>query len=102
MKGPKLFSGYEFYFTGEHQSRPSKQDLEQLIHISGGIVLAKDPRSCLSHKSTPPYHTCTGSQNVVLVMGNSQMDSENCSTECILQVYPSWIFDCLSEFRLLL
>ncbi|CAI8041000.1 hypothetical protein GBAR_LOCUS22785 [Geodia barretti] len=102
----QLFSGCEFFLTGDLcQPLPSKLDLEHLIKMAGGTVLDVDPRnSSLSEHLIHPYHAASSSSYLIVLASGPTFcpDTQKYTTPCIFQVSPSWIFDCLSEFKLLL
>jgi BRCA1-associated RING domain protein 1 len=103
----QLFSGCEFFFMGDFcHPLPSKLDLEHLIKMAGGTVLDVDPRnSSLSEEHLiHPYHPASSSNYLILLASGPAFcpDTQKYSTPCVFRVPPSWIFDCLSEFKLLL
>ena len=67
-------------------------------------MLGVDPRSTgnLSENAIPSYNDSSGSSSVILLVNTSSTDTQNCSTTDFFRVSPSWIFDSLSEFKLLL
>lgn len=67
-------------------------------------MLGVDPRSTgnLSEHTIPSYNDSSGSSSVILLVNSSSTETQNYSTTDFFRVSPSWIFDSLSEFKLLL
>ena len=101
---PQLFNGCEFFFYGEFvPPHPSKEELVRLVMVAGGSVLSREPRNGDRAYTICPYHAKPGSR----LLSSSFISVSSCSTlplkgkSTTFQVSPTWIFDCLSQFKLM-
>ncbi|XP_076094302.1 BRCA1-associated RING domain protein 1-like [Mytilus galloprovincialis] len=102
---PKLFDGYQFYFSGNFEyPTPQKEDLIELVKSGGGQILTREPK--LDHIPkipTVPYHAPnTGplSKCYIFVVHDNNSHNELIRKEKIGSVSVAWILDCIGLFQI--
>ena len=88
-----------FFFGGEYYPpNPSKHDLEELVKAAGGTVCSYGSTDYTKSTCILKIH-----KYIILVTTDCFIKTQkNISPYIVLNVSPMWIFNCLSEFKLLM
>ncbi|XP_055950344.1 BRCA1-associated RING domain protein 1-like isoform X2 [Argiope bruennichi] len=104
QKRPPLFDGFYFYLHGTFCSpTPSREDLCNLIHLGGGKVLSREPRTDAIDTFMIPYHAIESpmedTSHVILYQEKPPREKHVRSGHiCTTQVM--WLIACISEFKI--
>eukprot|EP00050_Salpingoeca_kvevrii_P019541 m.87342 g.87342 ORF g.87342 m.87342 type:complete len:391 (+) comp8460_c0_seq4:1250-2422(+) len=100
---PGLFDGCSFFYRHEASARVPKEQIEELIKAGGGQVLHRPPKSSwLDDPRAVAYHAAEDQPLTTFVLYASD-DAHRLPglSENVGQATVDWLFDCVSNFRLL-
>ena len=106
LQNPPLFSGLQFYFSGEiRYPLPNKTTLVQLVKLGGGQILSREPKPDKIADSTGhPFHlpkdSALNACSVFVVFDDSVLEASKLVTSRLSHVQASWILNSIANFEI--
>ncbi|XP_076807031.1 BRCA1-associated RING domain protein 1-like [Clavelina lepadiformis] len=106
---PRLFDGCHFFLYGRFSSpSPTKTELSELIKVSGGSVLSREPKphsDCVQACQKVPYHAKPDTDQYFftyyIIYDSSQQQQPRLVRQGkVCAVTVNWLLDCISQFEL--